>query len=42
MNGFAQDVIVGNNITINSNATFDVDVAGAAVNNTLHCKWKFN
>jgi fibronectin-binding autotransporter adhesin len=35
MNGFAQDVIVGNNITINANATFDVDVAGAAVNNTL-------
>lgn len=35
MNGFAQDLIIGNNITVNANAIFDVDVAGAAVNNTL-------
>jgi hypothetical protein len=35
MNGFAQDVIVGNNITVNAGATFDVDVAGAPVTNTL-------
>lgn len=35
MNGFAQDLIVGSNITVNANAVFDVDVAGTAVNNTL-------
>lgn len=35
MNGFVQDVIVGNNITINSGATFAVNNAGTAVNNTL-------
>jgi hypothetical protein len=35
MNGFAQDIIVGNNVTVNTNATFDVNVAGAAVTNTL-------
>lgn len=35
MNGFSQDVVVGNNITVNANAVFDVDVAGTAVSNTL-------
>lgn len=35
MNGFAQEVIIGNNLTINANATFDVDAAGVAVNNAL-------
>jgi fibronectin-binding autotransporter adhesin len=35
MNGFAQNLIVGNNITINANAFFDVDIAGTAVNNNL-------
>ncbi|HRG57510.1 MAG TPA: T9SS type A sorting domain-containing protein [Bacteroidia bacterium] len=34
-NGFAQDVIVGNNVTINNNASFEVLNAGTAVNNTL-------
>jgi hypothetical protein len=35
MNGFAQDIVIGNNFTVNSNAVFDVDVAGTAVNNSL-------
>jgi hypothetical protein len=35
MNGFAQELIVGNNFTVNANATFDIDIAGTAVNNAL-------